>query len=191
MPRRQGDTDHDAESIEFATSWLEDARTWPLGPAWVSASWRDEPGEVPPLVFVVLTRLAPDGRLMAAAAAVDRTCLGVRSAALFAPMPSGELEELLTALLRDEHPFEACDAELAQSILFHAIDYASALGFAPHPDFVESFYGPRLYPLMAVPCARPARPVYVAGPRDAVDDVVAHLERVVGSGNYDVVQAAV
>jgi hypothetical protein len=163
---------------------------WPMGPAWVSTAWREEPGPVPSLVFVVLTRHAPNGLLVAAMAAVDRTCLGVRNAAVFDGMREDELEELLTALLSEEHPFEACEPSLVQSILFHAIDYARALGFEPSADFHEAFFGPRPQDLLEVPCARPSRPVYVAGARDAVDDVVAHLERVVGVGNYDVVAAA-
>src|SRR5262245_715480 len=118
---------------------------WPLGPAWVSASWREEPGAVPPLVFVVMTRRAPDARLLAVVAAVDRTCVGGRSAAVFEPMWQAELDELLTALLQDEHPFEECETSLAQSILFHAIDYARSLGFELHPDldFAEPLFGPR------------------------------------------------
>jgi hypothetical protein len=81
--------------------------------------------------------------------------------------------------------FRVCEPSEAQAVVFHAIDYAASLGFAPHPDFEASLVSPRPESLRETPLAHPARPFYASSPHDDLITVVAQLERAVGAGNYD------
>jgi hypothetical protein len=74
---------------------------------------------------------------------------------------------------------------LAQSVVFHAIDYARSLGFEPHRDFVPGLLGERPAVLLETPLCRPERPLYVAGPHDDVDAITSRLEARLGPGGYD------
>ncbi len=80
---------------------------------------------------------------------------------------------------------EPCDLLLAQSILFHAIDYAARLGFTPDRDFPLPLAGARHAALLDTPWARAERPLYMDGPHDDVARIIARLDAAVGEGNYD------
>jgi hypothetical protein len=193
MPRNQDTREHAPSTLverDSDADLVSRAAALPLGPAYISASHRERRDDAPPLVVVVITRLVPDGTVLGCVAAVDRTCLGVRSAAVFEAMPREELEEVLLDLLADEQPFESCSAAFAQSVLYHGVDYARSLGFEPHPSFVEPLYGPRPERLLDTPYACAARPLYVAGPCDTIGEVVEQLERRVGAGNFGLAAVA-
>ena len=80
-----------------------------------------------------------------------------------------------------------CAPLFAQSVVFHAVDYAAALGFEPHHELDEELFGPRPLELIQTPHCRLARPIYIAGPHDDVARVRATLDDAVGAGNYDFV----
>jgi hypothetical protein len=75
---------------------------------------------------------------------------------------------------------EDCEPLLAQSIVFHAVDYAAKLGFAPNQDFHEPLVGPRPVELLATPWASSERPLYIPGPDDNVARILHQLESAVG-----------
>jgi hypothetical protein len=79
-----------------------------------------------------------------------------------------------------------CELSVAQSVVFHAVDYAASLGFEPHPDYHADLFGPRPEPLAETPLAHPPRPFWVRGPDDDVEAILATLDESVGEGNYDV-----
>lgn len=158
----------------------------PHGPAFVSGGWRSADAMIPALVTVIVTRRAPGAILIPSLTLVDRTCLGVKSAFVAEPIPEVGLPAFLAgveALSADG--FEACDVLLAQSIVFHAIDYARSLGFEPHPDFAAPLLGPRPTHLLDTPLARPTRPNFISGPKDDVLAILAQLLAAVGEGNFD------
>jgi hypothetical protein len=166
---------------------LRKAAELPAGPSWVSADFTMTRMDPPRLVTVVVTRKAPGGIYLPALALVDRTCLGVKNA--FVAEPLGEYE--LGAFIGDvgrahEGGMVPCELAVAQSIVWSALDYAATLGFEPHPDFPEMLFGPRPEVLVETPLAKPARPVWVRGPDDDVDEILATLEDAVGEGNFDV-----
>ena len=86
------------------------------------------------------------------------------------------------------HPPIEVPLELAQHLVFGAVDFARGLGFEPVSDF-----GPcgDLLGLPIGPCpirfGRNGRVSYVSGPHDDPARVLATLERSVGPGNADVV----
>jgi hypothetical protein len=151
----------------------------------VSVGWDDE--EAAQLVTVVVTRRLPDERLVPGIALVDRTCLGVKDGYFMDPMSDVELDDFLDELGEPHGGMVSCEPLVAQSVVYHAIDYAKRLGFAPGSDFREVLFGPRPPELMATPLHAAARPLFVAGPRDNVRTIMARLEAAVGAGNYDFV----
>lgn len=144
-----------------------------LGPCFVSAGWDD--ATEANFVSVVVTRRLGADELLAHSLLLDRTCLGIKNAMLSAPMTDEELHELIEELGVAHGGMEECESLLAQSLIFHALDYARSLGFAPNPDFHEALVGPRPAVLLETPWHRPKRPIYVSGPDDDVSRIIAQL----------------
>jgi hypothetical protein len=157
----------------------------PMDSCYLSAGWDND--EEPELVTAVVTRKLPDQRLVAGIALVDRTCLGIKDGYFDGPMTEEELEEYLDRVGEAHGGVDACSPEIAQSVVYHAIDYARKLGFEPHRDFPEKLFGPRPEKLMDTPWAAEERPLYVMGLRDDIERITATLDASVGAGNYDVV----
>jgi hypothetical protein len=120
------------------------------------------------LVSLVVTRILDGGDLLPHVLLLDRTCLGVKNAMLLAPMTEAELDELVEQVGVPHGGMEDCDASLAQAMVFHTVEYATKLGFAPNPDFHEALLAPRPDELLATPWASPERPLYIPGPDDNV-----------------------
>jgi hypothetical protein len=157
----------------------------PFGTCYVSAGWDDD--SEPQLVTLVVSHRLPDERLVAGIALVDRTCLGVKDGYMEGPLSADEMDEFLDAVGEAHGGMEECEPLVAQSIVFHAIDYAMKLGFAPHRDFDERLFGPRPAELADTPWKAEERPLYVAGPRDDAERIIGRLEAAVGPGNFDYV----
>lgn len=136
------------------------------------------------LVTVIVTRRVDDGLLLPVIVLVDRTCLGVKSAHALLPDAEPDFSARIEALSERLGRLRPCDALFAQSVVFHAVDYAKTLGFDPSADFDAALVGPRPPALLDVPHARPAAPIYVAGPGDDWRRVCADLDASVGAGNY-------
>jgi hypothetical protein len=75
--------------------------------------------------------------------------------------------------------------ELAQDLVFGAVDYARSLGFDPHRDF--SLAAPHLgtwQPPGRIRFGRDGMPYFQQGPYDNPNRVMRTLDRSVGPGNY-------
>jgi hypothetical protein len=177
-----------APALPSTAALLRQAAQLPVGPTYISADWtRVIPG-MPMLVSIVVTRRAPGGIFLPGIALVDRTCLGVKNGFVAEPGAAPAVSALL-ARIGQVHTggLVPCDLLVAQSVVYHAIDYARSLGFEPHPDFPEPMFGPRPAVLLDTLLAHPERPIYVSGPEDDVDRVLARLEAAVGPGSFDFV----
>ena len=161
----------------------------PLGPAFVSDDW-DEDSPLPKLVSVVVTRKVPGQLLLGALVLLDRTCLGVKNAILFPPQAELELEQRVQRIGETIGSLRRVEPLLAQSAVYHGIEYARALGFEPHRDFPEAIFGPRPAVLVDTPLSRRERPYYVSGPDDDVARVLAKLTAACGPEGFEVVAAA-
>lgn len=159
------------------------AASSPFGPAFMSTGWRDGNEANPALISVLLSRAMDDGTFVGAMLLVDRTCLGIKNAYTTPPLSRVQLEDM-AARLHDAHPEGVDDVTPleAQSVVFHALDYAAKLGFAPHRDFVPALIGPRPDALQDTPLAQPSRPVFMPGPDDDIERVVRVLTAAVGTG---------
>jgi hypothetical protein len=165
---------------------LRQAALLPMGRCFMSANWiEDDPGGAG-LVSVIVTRKAPGNIVVPGIALVDRTCLGVKDGFVAKPMMEVELDPFLVRL-GDAHGsgFASCSPLLAQSVVYHAVDYARSLGFEPHRDFPEPLFGPRPDVLLDTPLARPERPVYISGPDDPVAGILDHLAARLGPDGFD------
>jgi len=156
----------------------------PFGPCAVSNGWNRD-GSVPELVTVVVTRRFADGRLLPGLAVVDRTCLGVKNAFASSPIEPFEADWFFAKVGSAHGGMERCDPLVVQSIVFHAIDYARRLGFAPQRDFPAPLFGPRPAQLLPTPWCAADKPYYISGPRDDVPAILAKLEASVGGGGYE------
>ena len=117
---------------------------------------------------------------------VDTWCLGVKNT--IGPQRMGPRE--LDAFKRQYFgPWESegipVPLELARHLVLGAVDYARSLGFEPHPDFrragraLGSWDGPS-----SITFGRDGKPLYVNGPHDHPQRVLATLERAVGRGGF-------
>jgi hypothetical protein len=168
---------------------LARAMTAPFGPCWISAALDGEQeDDGPALISVVITRRV-GVLLLPCLVLVDRTCLGVKNTFTTTPLSELEMERMRRDLAGSGDPLRETDLLTAQSVIYHAIDYAKSLGFAPHRDFVPELIGERPSALLDTPLARPERPLYVSGPADNVQQILARLDAAVGPGNYDFIDA--
>ena len=156
----------------------------PLGPAFMSSGWESGDPSLPELVSVIVTRRAPGQVLIGGLVLVDRTCLGVKNAMLLPPQTDLDLEERVALMGEKIGSLRRVEPLQAQSVVYHAIEYARSLGFAPHPDFPEALFGPRPAVLLDTPMARPERPFYVPGPDDDVKEVLARLGAALGPHEF-------
>lgn len=157
-----------------------------FGPCFVSVGW-DDPGE-PRLVSVLVTRRLVSGRLLSGVALVDRTCLGVKDFIGREPMLPNDLADFAERIGMGHGGMVECSALIAQSIVFHAVDYASSLGFSPHRDFLAPLFAPRPVQLEPTPWSKPERPIFIAGPHDNAALIQSRLVAAVGGDGFDVLE---
>jgi hypothetical protein len=162
---------------------LRAAARSPFGPCYINTGWQLEE-ELPGLVSVVVTRRLPDGDLVPGVALVDRTCLGIKSAHARDKVTDDEFQDLIADMDAAQGGMEPCEPLVAQSVVYHAADYARRLGFTPDPDFPELLFGPRPAELVDTPLRDAARPIYVRGPRDDVQGIVSQLVTAVGADGF-------
>jgi hypothetical protein len=169
-----------------AAEMLRAAAGRPLGPAFVSDDWDDDDSPLPRLVSVVVTRKIPGHLLIGALVLLDRTCLGVKNAILFPPQTELELEQRMAHIGGTIGPLRRVEPLIAQSAVYHGIEYARSLGFSPHADFPEAIFGPRPEVLVDTPLAKREKPCYVAGPDDDQVQVLLKLTAARGTEGFDV-----
>jgi hypothetical protein len=118
---------------------------------------------------------------------VDYWCLGVKNALGPKKMGKVDYEAVLqsTAQRFHENTVEIT-LEQAQSIVFGGIDYATKLGFEPHPDFAQAqpHLGLRPDTLLPIEFGKDGMPFYMDGPYDNPSKIIAQLNKSAGVGNY-------
>ncbi len=168
---------------------------------WVNQGWGDEldvaghlewPRGAPSdgcagLVNIVVAREARYGKVSVCCILVDTHCLGVKNAI----GPRTMRRDQLADFKRDIYAVYGCPPldiplELAQHLVFGAIEFARMLGFEPVSDFdaclghLGSWSGQS-----AIRFGRHGKPMYVAGPYDNPEWVIRTLRRSVGKDNFD------
>lgn len=162
-------------------------RMEPAG-AWIESGWQD----------VVITRLAvtremQGGNLLFVEYLVDIRCLGLLGSRYYTNVPPEDLQsEILPRLYRSEPPL-AISHELANEIIWGAVEYAEGLGFPTHPIFRRdtqfALEAADALPRSAgVQFGYDGLPLYAPAPWDAAGSrqaaVVKTLIDSVGMGNF-------
>lgn len=161
-------------------------RMEPAG-AWVESGWQQ--GVIP---RVSLAREAQSGNLLFVECLVDIRCLGLLGARYYTSVPPEDLEnEILPRLYSPDPPLEISH-ELANEIIWGAVEYAEGLGFPPHRIFRDVQFA--LEPADALPREAGVEfgyngaPLYMPAPWDSDPNrqaaVVKTLINSVGLGNF-------
>jgi hypothetical protein len=160
------------------SSLLRLAPSLPFGPTMLSHEWRNDDLTSPACVSAVITRQLPDGDLLVAMLFIDRTCFGVKST-MTKVMSLRDLQAVDETLKRlDQKPMETVPAEIALSVVWHAIDFARSLGFELLHGFPEAIVGRRPDVLVDTPLSKPERPVFVPGPHDDLRSILSTLSKI-------------
>jgi hypothetical protein len=131
---------------------------------------------------------APDGhnRLSVCSYLIDTWCLGVKNTLGPKRMARRDFDALKRAYFAQwRSPGIPIPVDLAQHLVFGAVEYARRLGFEPHGDFARArrvlgeWSGPS-----AITFGRDGKPYYVNGPYEDPKRVLATLERTVGRGAF-------
>ncbi|MEE9384943.1 MAG: hypothetical protein V3V08_16180 [Nannocystaceae bacterium] len=157
-----------------------------FGPAWINLDVMLL--DATDLISVIITRQLPGEWLLPGVVLVDRSCLGAKDGFVGQPIRGEEGIMGFVEQVEARGPeLETCEADFARSVVWHAMDYATTLGFRPHVDVPKHVIGPRPEPLIDTPGAHPEKPHYVTGPYDDIPLVRRRLDAAVGPGNYEVV----
>jgi hypothetical protein len=139
------------------------------------------------LVTVVAARERGGSKVSACSYLVDVYCLGVKNAIGPRVLDRRKLPEFRFQVFRAyADPPLAAPLELAQQVVFGAIEYARGLGFEPHPDFGAcaghrgEWQGPSL-----IGFGYQGKPLFIAGPQDDAARIMKTLSRKVGRDGYD------
>lgn len=154
-------------------------------PDWpdTAASGGDGPSGV---ACVLVARRIRRGRVSVCGYLVDVFCLGVKNAV----GPLEMSERRLFAFTREffaafPEPPLAASLEMAQHLVWGAVEHARGLGFEPHTDFgatadhLGRWNGPS-----AITFGRDGKPFYVQGPYDDANHILTTLSRTVGASNF-------
>lgn len=118
---------------------------------------------------------------------VDYWCLGVKNA--LGPRKVDPAEYARTIQIASENQeggFREISLEQAQAVIFGGLDYAKSLGFDPHPDFerAKKQLGLKLADLPQLKFGKDGKPMYISGPYDNPDRIIAKLTNSVGADNF-------
>ncbi len=138
------------------------------------------------LVAVLIAREAGRSRLSVCGYLVDVHCLGVKNVVGPLVMNAGDCAEYTRLFFRafDEPPI-AAPLDLAQNLVYGAVDFARAFGFEPAAGFddVKAHLGP-WNGQSSIGFGRDGEPFYVNGPYDDADSILRQLERTAGRDHY-------
>lgn len=136
----------------------------------------------------MIIRKQPSGFFSIALFLVDTYCLGVKNVIVNANLTSFDIDEMTSRVLQSSSIRNVSPAAFHNHI-YAAVDYAESIGFQPCKDFklAEYLLDPDLIDdgIDEVELGKDGKPLFIAGPFDKVNSIVATLNRTVGEGNYD------
>ena len=182
--RRQARAGTRLSASGLARKQILEARGYPIHECLVGPAWRDVG-----LCHVLLSRVQPDGNLVAGVYLVDILCLGLKNTFAHANLSRSGYESRLRGPLREKQGLAASPVELAHTLIYGSIDFARQFGFQPHRDFKLSSHvleeRGRLPLRGDVEFGRDGKPLFVSGPHDDVRTILRQLEASAGEGNFD------
>lgn len=178
------------EEAPLVGCWISD--NWSAGltvggdhPDWPGAS-RVEPDGESGLIGVLVAR-EHGSSVSAAGFLVDVWCMGVKNADGPKTVDRRKLPDFSRKFFSMfSHPPVPAPLDLAQHVVFGAVEYARDLGLEPDPDYAKcaghlgKWSGPS-----DITFGRDGKPLYIAGPYDDPFRVVSTLRKTAGEGNFD------
>ncbi|MEA3396656.1 MAG: hypothetical protein U9R05_04265 [Chloroflexota bacterium] len=170
---------------------LRRASHWPVLGCWVNKDWRD----TTELNQVAIARRNPHtGEVFAGVVLMDRACLGAKNAFASNFATAAEFRKELLGHIRQAQELTEIELNLAAAIIKAGIDYAAQFGFRPHADYREAaiLLGDADPDAVTeeIPVGGPeGKPLYVSGPYDNPEKIMAHLRRKVGPDGFNSVYA--
>lgn len=161
------------------------AAAWPMRECLLPPAW-DDPTS---LTEVVVARSAAY-RTAAAIFLVDLQCLGVKNCAVWPDLSDDDYRDLVERVAsRRDGGLRPCDPDLAAAIVTRGVEYASDLGFAPHPDYslgapLLAGLNPQRFRDQVVCGGEDGKPRFIAGPYDDARWVVERLRDRLGEGGF-------
>jgi hypothetical protein len=174
---------HKPQQISPKNYIIAKGRTLPIINCYITIDWK-ELG----IATVCIVRQMPSGKLLIGSYVVDIYCLGVKDTLFFFGIePDNIYEEVLNRAYGGDN-FEEIDANLAQNIVWGALEYAEDLGFTPHRDFEVTEY--LLDPAdkieyVEVEFGKDGKPFYFSGPYDDTDKILNKLVNKLGVGGFN------
>lgn len=176
---------HKPQQVSPKNYIITKGRTLPIINCYITIDWK-EMG----IATVCIVRQMPSGKLLIGSYVVDIYCLGVKDTLFFFGIePDNIYEEVLNRAYGGDN-FEEIDANLAQNIVWGALEYAEDLGFNPHRDFDVTEY--LLDPAdkieyIEVEFGKDGKPFYFSGPYDDTDKILNKLVNKLGVGGFNFV----
>lgn len=163
------------------------ARNLPVYECLVNANWEESL-----LANLVIARQHTNGNITAGLFLVDLLCLGVKDSAWFFNISIPKYHENIEEYMEIEEGIEKIDYVLAHNIVHAGLEFADDYEFKPHKDFTSVTQyildeDTDDIPIIEIECGFEGLPAYMQGPLDndpKAKQVIAHLERVAGHGNY-------
>lgn len=163
---------------------LEKGRTCPIDQCLVADGY-DDMG----LTICLLIRKQPGGKYMFVNLMIDRYCLGVKNAFSNCNFDSKQIEELKEKML-NVGEIQTVDPVYFHNLVYAAVDFAAEIGFEPPKDFAlaEKILDPDLIDdgIDKIEVGKDGKPLFINGPYDSVDTIIATLNRNLGEGNYEI-----
>jgi hypothetical protein len=182
---RKGKPSYNSSFDSFSTrvKLVKNAKEFPIYECLINNNWQESG-----LARILLVRRQPNNEFIIGVFLVDLYCLGLKNTFCNANITLEDYQKLKAKMFQESSP-TTCHPELANRIIYGAIEYAKKIGFEPQRDFSLSHYV--LDEIsdadlsFDVEFGKDGKPLYVSGPDDDVDYVINKLIKNVGEGNFD------
>ena len=166
------------------------SRSLPIHECWIFSGWEESQ-----MANIIISRQHKNGNITYGFYLVDLGCLGVKDAFFRFNNTETEYHNFIERLQRDRTGLQRADYKLVHNIIFAAVEFAEDFGFFPHKDFTSLMQyfleeDTDNIELMEIECGNDGKPLYTQGPHEndaKARKIIAQLEKVAGTGNFDYV----
>ena len=165
-------------------SLLRASGDWPLHECLLTKEWQEEGA----ITQIMVARRSPQRQIAIGTFLVDLGCLGVKSAFGRIFDTRREYRQWRRGMMAHQDIVKA-DLNLVAKIIREGIAYAKDLGFRPDPDYRDAMLvlGDADPDACDVPIplgGKDGKPLFIAGPYDDVDHIMAKLTRKLGPDGF-------
>lgn len=164
-------------------------RSLPVSKVYISDGWE----ELGALCAILVIKEQPSGKFAIAYFLLDTGCLGVKNTDCNCNLPETQVEEITEKVYEGfEGNYKEVEWDLANELIWGAIDYAAQFGFKPNKSFKNS-----QYLLMAQKDLKDeyelefggddGKPLFISGPFDDVHGIITKLTAKVGKDGFNIV----